>query len=177
MWLPVHQRFELRDLSPAVELHLGRDALDHQFEVRVVLDRGHVELKRSRADRAAEVEGGRGEEEALLVPSQDVRGHDEERDGQAEHEAVQTDPAEAAQRAPAPRQLPLQLHDGEQVHRRVVHLQEQRPFAVVVHRRAQQAVLVLHVRHIVSQVSLAQGVGGGALWSTSQPDVRVWDGG
>lgn len=66
--------------------------------------------------------GRRGEEEALLVSCQNVRGHDEEHDGQAEQEAVEPDFAEAAQAAPAPRRLPFHLQDSEQVHGRVIYL-------------------------------------------------------
>lgn len=147
MWFSVNQCFELRELSTAAKLHLGRDGLHHQFHMCVVPDRREVEGERSQADQAAEVVRRRGEQEALLVSRQDVRRHDEERDGQAEQEAVEPDLAEAGQRAPSPRQLPLHLQDGEQVHGRVVHLQEQRPPAVVVHRGAQQAVFAVHLRH------------------------------
>jgi len=147
-----NQCFEVWELSTAAKLHFGCDGLHHQLDMCVVLDRGEVEGKRSRADQAAEVVGGRGEEETLLVTGQNVRSHDEEHDGQAEQEAVEPDLAEAAQRAPAPRRLPLHLQDCEQVHGRVVHLQEQRPLAVLVHCGAQQAVFVVHLRHGVDSL-------------------------
>lgn len=94
--------------------------------------------------------GRRGEKEALLIPCQNVRSHDEEHDSQAEKEAVEPDLAEAAQGAPAPRQLPFHLQDCKQVHGRVVHLKEQRPLAVVIHCGAQQAVFVVHLCHGVN---------------------------
>lgn len=113
----------------------------------VILDRGQVEGKRSWADQAAEVVGRWGEEKAFLVSCQNVWGHDEKHDGQTEKETVEADFAKAAQSAPALRRFSLDLQDGEQIHGRVVHLKEQRPFAVVVHRRAQQAVFVVHLCH------------------------------
>lgn len=62
MWLAVNQRLELRELPTASKLHLGRDRLDHQFDMCVVLDWWEVEGKRSWADQAAEVVGRRCEE-------------------------------------------------------------------------------------------------------------------
>lgn len=133
MWLTVNKSLEIWELSTAAKLHLGCDGLDRQFDMCIVLYWGEVESKRSRADQSAEVVGWRGEEEALLVSCQNVRSHDEEHDGQTEQEAIEADLAEAAQGAPAPWRLPFHLQDCKQVHGRVIHLQKQGPFAVVVH--------------------------------------------
>lgn len=154
MWLTVYKSLEIWKLSTAVELHLGRDGLDDQFDVCIVLNGGEVKSERSRADQGAEVVGRRGEQEALLVSCEDVGSHDEEHDGHPEQEAVEPDLAEAAQGAPTPRRLPFHLQDRKQVHGRVVHLQEQGSLPVVVHCGAQQAVFVVHgLGGLESQVS------------------------
>lgn len=157
MRLAVDQRFEIRKMTAAAKLHLGRDGPHHLLDVGVVLYGREVESQRPRADQGAEVVRRRGEEEALLVSRQNVRSRDKKHDSQPEQEAVDPDPAEAGQAAPALRGVPLHFQDGKQVHGGVVHLQEQGPFAVLVRRGAQQAVLVVHLRHgangLESQVS------------------------
>lgn len=136
MWLTVNQCLEIRKLSTAAKLHLGCDGLDHQFDMCIVLYWRKVERKRSWTDQSAKMVGWRCEEEALFVSCENVRSHDEEHDGQAKQEAIEPDLTEAAQGAPAPRWLPFHLQDCKQVHGRVIHLQKQGPFAIVIHRGA-----------------------------------------
>lgn len=152
MWLAVHQRFEVRKASAAAKLHLWCDGPDHVSDMSVVLYHGQIEGQRSRAHQDAEVVRRRGEEEALLVSCQNVRSRDKKHDGQSEQEAVEPDPAEAWQGAPALRRLPFHFQDRKQVHGGVIHLQKQGPFAVVIRHGAQQAVLVVHLRHGVNRL-------------------------
>lgn len=152
MWLTFTQRLKPWNLPAAAKLHLGCDWLDHQFDMRVILDGGEVEGKGSWTVQAADVVGRWGEEKAFLVSCQNVWSHDEEHDSQAKQETEQTEPAEAAQGAPALWHFPLHLQDRKEVHGRVVHLKEQRPLAVVFHRRAQQAVFVVHLCHGVNNL-------------------------
>lgn len=142
----------IRKVSAAAKLHLGRDGSDHFFDMCIVLYRGEVESPRSRADQGAEVVRRRSEEEALLVPRQNVRSRDKKHHCQPEQEAVDPDPADGSQGAPALRRFPFHFQDGKQVHGGVVHLQKQRPFAVIIRHGAQQAVLVVHLRHGVNSL-------------------------
>lgn len=137
MGLAVNQRFEIRKVSAAAERHLGRDGSDHFFDMCVVLYSGEVEGQRSRADQGAEVVWRWREKEALLVSRQNVRSRDEKHDCQPKQEAVDPDPADAAQGAPALWRVPLHFQDSKQVHGGVIHLQEQRPFAVIIRGGAQ----------------------------------------
>lgn len=113
MWLTVNQRFEIRKVSAAAKLHLGRDGSDHFFDMCIVLYRGEVESQRSRADQGAEVVRRWSEKEALLVSRQNVRSRDKKHDRQPEEEAVDPDPADAAQRAPALRRFPFHFQDSK----------------------------------------------------------------
>ena len=92
----------------------------------------------------------RSEKEALLVSRQDVRSRDKKHDRQPEQEAVDPDPADTAQGAPALRRFSFHFQDSKQIQGGVIHLQKQRPFAVIIRRRAQQAVLVVHLCHGVN---------------------------
>lgn len=158
VWLAVNQRVQIGKVSPAAKLHPGQDGSDHFFDMCIVLDGGEVESQRSQADQAAEVVRRWGEKEPLLVPRQNVRSRNKEHDCQPEQEAVDSDPADAAQAAPALRRFPFHFQDGKQVHGGVVHLQKLGPFAVIIRHGAQQAVFVVHLCHGVnsleSQVSL-----------------------
>lgn len=113
MWLTVNQRFEIRKVSAAAKLHLGRDGSDHFFDMCIVLYCGEVESQRSRADQGAEVVRRWSEKEALLVSRQNVRSRDKKHDRQPEQEAVDPDPADAAQRAPALRRFPFHFQDSK----------------------------------------------------------------
>lgn len=179
MGLTVNQSLQIRELSTAAKLHLWCDGLDHQFDVCIVLYWRQVKNKGSRADQGAEVVGWRSEEETLLVSCQNIWSHDEEHDGQTKQEAIESDLAEAAQGAPAPRRLPFHLQHCKQVHGCVIHLQKQGPLAVVVHRRAQQAIFVVHLCHVVGSLEfqVSQLRPGEASQSRSRPEKRVWDGG
>lgn len=152
MWLTVDQRFQIRKVSAAAKLHLGRDGSDHFFDMGVVLCRGEVESQRSRAGQGAEVVRRWSEKEALLVSRQNVRSRDKKHDRQPEQKAVDPDPADAAQGAPALRRFPFHFQNGKQVHGGVIHLQKKRPFAVVIRHGAQQAVLVVHLGHGVDSL-------------------------
>ena len=88
MGFTVYQCFHIWWLATD-ELHFGGDGLHQQLNVGVVLGWGQVEGEWSWVDEAGEVVGGGGEEQVLLIPSQDIGGHDEEHHCQAEQETVQ----------------------------------------------------------------------------------------